>query len=130
MICSNCKEEWDNGTVENGKFICYRCQAFNLVKSVAKEHTAKKDWRLVEVLKTHGIQGKMAVKYVQDYNSEYLIRKIWLMRYLLFQQKVKQKYAMMKHIIERDYNEPDHFLEWMKRQKREYKKGDWRVLYE
>lgn len=130
MICSKCKKHKPDGNIQAGVFTCNECFLNEKVSKITREKAWKEDWRMVPVLKKHGIRGNMAAVYVKKHPVEFLRRKVWLMRYMLEKNKVGNKWCLMKSLIENGYGEPDAFHGWLKKKLQERKPGDFEVLYE
>jgi|GEM_PF-1669477 len=131
MKCSKCDENKTTGVVQDGEFVCNECFVKEKTAGIIKQRAWKQDWRMVAVLKHHGIRGNMAAVYVGRLPVEFLRRRVWCMRFMIDKNRVtKSKWCLMKSLIENKYPEPEEFHAWLKYKLDHRRQGDFQVLYE
>lgn len=93
-------------------------QTFTLNLHKLDCRTKAKSTLIVDLLKKRGIPGSMAARMFCLNSGEYLLRKCWLLDFQIERgYPVIDKRRWLLAAIKNDYNEPDKFLEWLKRKK-------------
>ncbi len=75
---------------------------------------------IIEGLKAVGIPYTVAKKMFDQHSAEFIARKIFLFQYRQRYQPgtpVKSVVGWLTRAVENDYNEPDHFIEWLRKQR-------------
>ena len=88
------------------------------ILEITNKKTKAKSTLIVDLLKKRGISGIVAVDIFQQYSAEYVLRKCWLLDYMVeLGLPIKHHRRWLQAAIKNDYKEPDHFLMWLKRKK-------------
>ena len=96
------------------------------IKELTKTKPKSMSTVIIGLLKRRGISGKVATELYQKHSPEYILRKNWLLDYQVsLGLPVKDHRRWLQAAIKNDYNEPDHFLSWLKKKKAKIiKNGD------
>ncbi len=75
---------------------------------------------IIEGLKAVGIPYTVAKKMFDEHGAEFIARKIFLFQYRQkteYAKPVKSVVGWLTRAIQYDYNEPDHFIDWLRQQR-------------